>query len=104
MVHQTNQVVCTTPKRPSENTASKMVEQVSMRKNDTSAMCVDYLTKEYLCSVVFSRKAVWLSLLGLVDFLPVVLPLEGQVCYPGGEGWWVRAPVSVVPVGQVLLL
>ena len=67
-------------------------------------MCVDSLVKEYLCLVVFSRKAVRLSLLGLVRFFPVALLLEGQVCYPGGEGWWVRAPASVVPVGRVLLL
>ena len=67
-------------------------------------MCVDALMKKYLCLVVFSRKAVQLSLLGLVGFFPVALLLEGQVCYPGGEGWWVRAPGSVVPVGQVLLL
>ena len=60
--------------------------------------------KEYLCWVVFSREAARLSLLGLVGLLPVALLLEGQVCYPGGEGRWVRAPVSVVPVGQVLLL
>ena len=89
---------------PFTTLSSKMVKQVSMRKNDIIEMGVDSLSKEYLCLVVSSRKVARLSLLGLVDFLPVALPLEGQVCYPGGEGRWVQALVSVVLVGQVLLL
>ena len=61
-----------------------------------NALGVCSLTEEYLCWVVSSWE---LPLLGWVDSLPVVLPLEWQLCDPRENQWKIQAPVSVLQIG-----